>query len=443
VFPVDARRVRVEDVDLAKTLQETSAEFVDDRPDVEIGPVERLRGDASQAIVSLGMPPLEGRTRFRRATKRFLASVQLRRRADRARREVRRLGYDEAVVVGWDLEHVMRVPGATSARRRMVERLPMRAIVVGRQGPGAPTVLDASLEGARTAATSVLHGNSPVVRAMGLIVVGESEVLRVAMGHASRHLGDQRRALEELQAAGPAPEVARRVPWIVAHGRAGFGSWSLETRVPGTPTSAMPTGRLLADCVEFLVTLHGAAAPARADAQSLVRDAEIIATACNSPRKQEVREVAKRLEHELTDLPRGFGHGDFWGGNLLADGERLAGVVDWTSAAPGRLPLLDLLHLHVSARRWATNGHLGPALVDDFLPWARGGGGGEDVREYCSRLGLELTSRKLEALVVAYWLDRVAYELTAFRDRATPSWVDTNVTAVLDAVLSNGYGGAH
>ena len=316
----------------------------------------------------------------------------------------------------------------------------MRAIVLGRRRQDAPTVLDASLEGARATAESALQDNSPVVRAMGLIVVGEAEVLRVAMGHASQQLVDQRRALEALQAAGPPPEVARRVPWPVAHGRAGLGSWSLEIRVPGSPTSAMPTGRLLADCVEFLVALHGAAAPAGADGQSLVRDAEIFATVCSSPRKREVRALAKHLEHELADLPRGFGHGDFWGGNLLAESERLVGVVDWAAAAPSRLPLLDLLHLHVSAKRWATNGPLGPALIDDFLPWSRSGGGGDDVREYCLRLGLELMDRKLEALVIAYWLDRVAYELTMFRDRATSSWVDTNVTAVLDAVLSHGYG---
>jgi aminoglycoside phosphotransferase (APT) family kinase protein len=445
VFPVDARRVRVEDSDLATTLVDSGAELVDDRPDVEIGPVERLRGDATQAIVSLGMPLLAGKFRFLRAGKRLLASLQLRRRAGRARREVRRLGYAEALVIGWDLEHALRVPGHVASKRlRMVERVPMQAIVLGRQRQDAPTVLDASLAGARASAESTLRAKSPVVRAVGLIVVGEAEVLRVAMGPAGLQLDDQRRALEALRAAGPPPEVAERVPWPVAHGRAGLGSWSLETRVPGTATSAMPAGPLLADCVEFLVALHGAAAPAGGDGQSLARDAEIFETVSSSPRTRELRSLAERLERELADLPRGFGHGDFWGGNLLSDGERLVGVVDWAAAGPGRLPLLDLLHLHVSAKRWLTNSQLGPVLIEDFLPWARnGGGGGDDLREYCRRLGLELTTRELEALVVAYWLDHVAYELRTYSDRTRSSWVDANVTAVLDAVLSGGYGVAH
>jgi hypothetical protein len=439
VFPVDARRVRVQDRDLAATLGEAGAEFVDEEPDVEIGPARQLRGDASQAISSLGTAPLDGRSRVRRAARRLFASLRLRGRARRVRQEVQRLGYTEALVIGWDIEHVLRLPGRPAAGRlRVVERLPMRAIVLGKRPHSGPTVLEAALEGVRNSAEIPLQDESPVVRALGLIVVGDSDVLRVAIGPASQQLHDQRAALETLRAAGPPPEVASRVPWPVAHGTAGLGHWSLERRVAGTGSSTAPTGRLLADCVEFLVALHRTA-DGTAGGQSLVRDAEVVGTACSS-RTRELGSLAERVELELADLRRGFGHGDFWGGNLLTDGERLVGVVDWAAAGPRRLPLMDLLHLHVSARRWLTNGHLGPALIEEFLPWARKGGEGDDLDEYVHRLDLALTSKKLEALVVAYWLDRVANELRTFSDRARSSWVDQNVGAVLDAVLAGGYG---
>jgi aminoglycoside phosphotransferase (APT) family kinase protein len=321
---------------------------------------------------------------------------------------------------------------------RIVERLPLRAIVLGRRRPSGPTVFEAALEGARTAAEIPLLDEPPVVRAALLLAIGQEEVLRVAIGPASHQLHDQRTALEALRAAKPPRAVAKRVPWPVAHGQAGLGNWSLEKRVAGTGTSTAPTGQLLADCVEFLVALHRAAAGG-GGGQSLARDAETVANACKS-RASEVRWLAKQVERELTEVQRGFGHGDFWGGNLLRDGARLTGVVDWTTAGPNRLPLMDLLHLHVSSKRWLTNGHLGPVLTNETLPWAREGGRSDDVRDYCRRIDLELTSKQVEALVVAYWLDRIGYELRTFTDRTRPSWVEQNVDAVLDTVLSGGYG---
>jgi Phosphotransferase enzyme family len=316
----------------------------------------------------------------------------------------------------------------------------MRAIVLGNRPHRGPTVLEAAVQDARDWTEIPLHDEPPVVRAVGLLVVGESEVLRVAIGPASEQLHHQRAALEALRAARPPPEVARRVPWPVAHGKAGLGHWSLERRVAGTASSTAPTGQLLADCVEFMVALHQT--DGASGGQSPVRDAEIVATSCNS-RTRELCSLAERVELELADLRRGFGHGEFWGGNLLTDGGKLVGVVDWAAAGPRRLPLMDLLHLRVSAKRWQTNGHLGPTLIEEFLPWARRGGDGDDLDEYVQRLELELTSKKLEALVVAYWLDRVAYELRTFNDRARSLWVDQNVGAVLDAILAGGYGVDH
>jgi hypothetical protein len=108
-------------------------------------------------------------------------------------------------------------------------------------------------------------------------------------------------------------------------------------------------------------------------------------------------------------------------------------VIDWDSAAPGRLPLLDLLHLTLSARREKTREYLGVALVRHQLPWAQAGGD-EVVDSYCRRLGIDVDGRILKGLVFAYWLEHVAYELDSSRDRARrPVWMRNNVGVVLDA----------
>jgi aminoglycoside phosphotransferase (APT) family kinase protein len=121
-------------------------------------------------------------------------------------------------------------------------------------------------------------------------------------------------------------------------------------------------------------------------------------------------------------------HGDFWRGNLLAENGRLSGVVDWSAAGTGRLPLLDLLNLLASAREPK---HFGRALVEYLLPWARTGGD-ELSRAYFERLGLEVGPEGLEALVVAYWLERSARELDSYGDRARrPIWLLENIELVV------------
>ena len=104
--------------------------------------------------------------------------------------------------------------------------------------------------------------------------------------------------------------------------------------------------------------------------------------------------------------------------------------MDWAAAGTDRLPLVDLIHLRVSEQRWATNEPLGRPLVEEMLPWAEGGGD-EQARAYCRRLGFEPEPKRLEALVIAYWFDRVAHELEAYSDRYEEQWLRSNVEPVL------------
>jgi hypothetical protein len=177
------------------------------------------------------------------------------------------------------------------------------------------------------------------------------------------------------------------------------------------------------------VALHSAGDGAKPQG-SLLQAAAVIASVCNPEDRRELLAVAERLETGLSDLPRGFGHGDFWSGNLITDGGRLVGVVDWAAAGTDRLPLVDLIHLRVSEHRWVTNESLGRPLVEEMLPWARRGGD-ERARSYCHQLGFEPKPERLEALVIAYWFDRVAHELEAYSDRHEPRWLALNIEPVL------------
>lgn len=434
VLPADAQRVRVSEVELAATLSGAGLELVEEDPDVEIASPQRLRGDARCAIVSVGLRFRGERSRFVRARRRLLGSLQVRRSARRARREMLRRGYASAEVISWDLEHPVRLGALQSRRRalRAAELLPLGAVVVGRRSAQAPTVLEAAVAGAEPAISGPLRANRALVRATGLIVIGEREVLRISIGTARRHLDHQRTVLGLLSAARPPDSVAARVPWPVAHGTAGVADWSLERRLQGAEPSPPLDHHLLAECSEFLVALHKAG-DGRKTQGSLLEAAGVIVSVCDPERGRELLAVAERLETALVDLPRGFGHGDFWSGNLLTEGERLVGVVDWAAAGSDRLPLLDLIHLRLSEHRWATNESLGRPLVEEMLPWARRGGD-KHASSYCQQLGFEPKPERLEALVIAYWFDRVAHELEAYSDRREPRWVSLNVEPVLRAL---------
>jgi hypothetical protein len=73
----------------------------------------------------------------------------------------------------------------------------------------------------------------------------------------------------------------------------------------------------------------------------------------------------------------------------------------------------------------------GRAIVERLFTSASAGGS-DLVREYSERLDIATSPALLVDLVLAYWLERVAY-LTGFIDRRESSWLDPNVRLVLDA----------
>ncbi len=435
VLPAHARRFRVADPALAEVLGDAGAELIDVEPDVEIAGVGQLRGDAPVSIAVLGRPGSGERSFAVRAARRLVSSVRVRLAARYARRAVHRLGYSTVLVFTWDQQQRLRNQATrrrTRSRVPLREYFPRRALIVGQRTPRGGSLLDAVLADANDLARVSLQADAPSIRTGVLIADAEQGILRVALGSGSRQIRNQRAALTALRASGAPELVADRVPWVLASGRCGLADWSLERRLRGSPATPSVTGRLLVDCVDFLVALHSARS-AETPRSTLLEQVEIIVPAARREEARVLQALAEQLEATLADVPRGFVHGDFFHGNLLTEDGRLVGVIDWDAAGPGRLPLIDLLHLRhathaVAERDW------GPRLVDELLPWAVAGG--DDIAQgYCERLGFSLDRRQLEAVVLAYWLDRLSSQLRSHAHRlAEPVWLARNISLVLSAV---------
>lgn len=406
-------------------LADAGAELVESGADVDIAPASELRGEAELAVVSFTARPHDSTHLAVRVGRRLVSAAEVRVRALRARTVVRRRGYSRTDVVFWDVRQQFRAQGARAARRKPVEYLPQRALVIGRRAPRASTLLDASV----SAADSKLLG-APSIRSGLVAAMTDKGLIRIAVGPSRRQLEGQSRALELLRATGPEAPVAERAPWVLASGKSGLAEWSLERRLAGSRPTTL-TDRLRAQCLDFLVALHAAGGSDTALLPS--KDAENIAV-FRPERRAALTAVGSRLDAALAGVPRGFGHGDFFLGNLLTEGDHLSGVVDWDAGGPGRLPLLDLIHLQHLAQYSLADEDWGPSLVRHLFPWAQSGGD-EAARTYCGRIGLEPRSGLLENLAAAYWLDRTAYTLRTHRQRRTePRWLARNVDHVLEAV---------
>ncbi len=425
MLPADASRFRALDEGLAAVLADAGAELVEFGADVDIAPASELRGEADLAVVSFAARPHDSTHLAVRVGRRLASAAEVRVRARRARTVVRRRGYSRTEVVFWDVRQQFRAPGSRAGRRKPVEYLPQRALVIGRRPPLASTLLDASL----SAADAKLLG-PPSIRSGLVAAMTDKGLIRIAVGPSRRQLDGQSRALELLQAIDPEPPVAERAPWLLASGKSGLAEWSLERRLAGSRPTTL-TDPLRAQCLDFLVALHTAGGSGAALRPS--EDAESIAV-FRPERGVALAAVGSRLDSALADVPRGFGHGDFFLGNLLAEGDHLTGVVDWDAGGPGRLPLLDLIHLQHLAQYSLADEDWGPSLVRHLFPWAQSGGD-EVARTYSSRIGLEVTPGLLQSLAAAYWLDRTAYTLRTHRQRRTePRWLARNVDHVLEAV---------
>jgi hypothetical protein len=313
----------------------------------------------------------------------------------------------------------------------IAERLPQRAIAVGRRGEARTTALEAALAEAGRAAGEELRPDWVSIRVGTVVVAAGPAVLRVAVGAARSQILAQIAALEPLGRADAPAAVADRLPTLIAHGRAGLADWSLERRLPGARPHPPLADELLDECFEFLVGLRTAGGSGTARTFSELVD--VLASVARPETEAVLRALADELERTLAGVERGFAHGDFFAGNLLAEDGHLTAVLDWDAGGPGRVPALDLLHLQLTQERYGRDDQWGRAVVERLLPSARTGGK-PLLQRYCAELGIVTEPRLLEALVFAYWLEYAAYQLRTHLDRRSqPLWIEGNVELVARA----------
>ncbi len=428
ILPDDATRFRVADGAIATTLAHAGAELVDRDPDVELGPPERMRGDADVCIVPLGGAKLDIEWKVQRAARRVGVSAGARLGAVRARRRLARRGYGHATLMIWDVGQPLRRPGTAVSANGLVGRLPQLAAVAAARAPLGPTALDAVIAEAQRESGVELGKGPPTVREGLLVMPAETAFLRLAIGPARLQLEGQFQILTRLQGAALPAFVLDRIPWPLGRGRRNLVDWSVERRLPGSTPRPQLEPDVIEDCVAFLVDLHSSTrTPAPASPNGIVSDAEIVAGACRPAEAQLIARLADRAERRLRDLPRGYGHGDFFRGNLLVADGRLVGVVDWDTATPDSLPYLDLFHLRVFSEQRPADHQWGAVVTEYLLPLAKRGGD-RVMRDYGRRIGIDPSPAELEALVVAYWLDRLAYQLGTVADRLVRErWLKENV----------------
>ena len=416
---------------IAATLADAGAELVDEDPDVEIAPASALRGDAPSVVVPLARPLPEGGSRWGRGTRRLTASIVVRAKATAELVRVRRLGYPRAQLIAWEAQSILRLDrfGGPRPQLTIIEKLPVGALVLGHRHPPEPTVLDAAFAAAGVEPEAVAGRRAPTVRSGALVAFAKDSVLRTAIGAGAADIDAQCAALAALGDPDLDPVIKGRIPRTIDEGWVGLARWSLERRVSGVRVDNRFTPQLLDDCVDFLVHLFTATNHGPKTV-TLAERAEQVASAATPEGAQVARELAQRIETELRDVAVGFGHGDFWAGNLLAQDGRLAGVVDWEGAGMGRLPVVDLLHLQMSSAALRSRRPHGRIVIENLEQV------GDDplVRTYCERLGLDLTTEQLRMLVAAYWLDYTGDQLVRSIDPvARPEWVRENVHGALES----------
>jgi hypothetical protein len=416
-LPASARRFRVQDELYRETLIDAGAEIVEDTPDVEIGPLGRIGRDAPFVAVPLGSPVRDGAAGWQRRARRIVSNFSLRQQASSAVRTLETHGY-EGCFSTWDVRSVVN---PRLRVRLLLSSMDRHALALGWRMPRGPTLLDAA-----QADSGFSFPSAPVIGGV-TISVGDQGVIRVAVGPARHQIHRQIAALETLHRSGLPSAIASRSPQMLRQGTSGLAHWSVERRLSGSPVSVPLSSGLLEECVDYLVSLF---AVQEGGARSSLADHAVVLSAVRPSQSACVTRLAVDADSVLAALPRGFAHGDFWAGNLLHEHGHLSGVVDWESAGAGRLPLLDLFHLLVTSERALAPEEWGSAVLGKFMPFVRSAPSPLTAR-YLQALGLTVTSRELEALLVAYWLEHTAGQLSQYEAIAQDeAWLANNVDAV-------------
>ena len=399
----------------------------------------RLASGARIALLVSGRPPVALEraplmVRVLRRARIVVASVRVRRKLAAAERRLCGQGRSCRRLLIGD-----RNDGYELGIDRAGVRLPVQAVLVLSNG-GKPTLLDRSLatageligEPLEVAHCRVLAGGTLMAELAGRSGAGEGRWFLRFHDEAPATA-----AFELLLASDLPPEVRDRLVSPLATGTDGGLGWSVEEKVAGIHPGALDS-ELWRESAAFLTALAGVPGTDALDApgSSLAPDVTVLAPHLGERERARLGRIASVAGRRLEPVPRRWGHGDFHPGNLIVREGQLVKVLDWDAASPQALPGLDLLHLIATTdpvMRRLPHG----ARCSGPLPALVLGTGGRELRAWLEVEGVRTDPETLRALVVAYWLGRVARDLRTFPDRAgRGEWLELNVRRPVDALAA-------
>ena len=320
---------------------------------------------------------------------------------------------------------VHRLPAARlGGARRTAVRSAIRAgaIVELAVDPGTDRILDACLAaaGVRPSSQPLAFGSGGtlLVRVAGDMGPG---LLRVARSGSPGDPAGLHLTLGWLAASGVA-----MAPRPLGGGTAGAASWTLESLLAGRRPARLDAD-LAGDVARTLAAFPRGDGPPTALAEDLAGVAERL------PRQRNrIASLATRVAADVATLPAILRHGDLWTGNLLVEGGRLTGFVDWDAAHRAGIPGSDLVQVVAVDLRARRGQSLGAAYL--ARPWDS-----TEFRtaaaEYWPAAGIEPTPRAIELAGLGWWAAEVHGTLRRAPARATDErWLAANVQPVLAAL---------
>jgi aminoglycoside phosphotransferase (APT) family kinase protein len=262
---------------------------------------------------------------------------------------------------------------------------------------------------------------------------------------AAEGLRRQAGVLDQLWTNPRLPGLRLLLPYCAAQGEVEGRYYCVEGALGGVPASGMMLRRtrraaLLASASRVIRDLHqrtrertllDRAAVAEWVDVPLRRLQEFAAT---HPRRGRFVDTIGRLREELVAALVGrtvhtsWIHGDYWPGNVLAtspDG-KVTGIVDWDRSTPRQLPLHDLLHLHVLARRLARGDELGQIVVQALRH-----GIDRTLDVPAEEAADWLDGIPARPALLLYWLRHILLFIDSEGDHDDPRWIRGNIERVL------------
>jgi hypothetical protein len=253
---------------------------------------------------------------------------------------------------------------------------------------------------------------------------GTAVELRVAK---DGHTKDPRRGRAALLALAAA-EIPL-VPRPVAEGLTAGARWTTETVAAGSHAR-----RLTPALLDDITALSARLPDGPEDADAIVDQLAVVAAAF-AGHGAALAAIGAAAREWTGPVRRVLLHGDLWLNNLLVEGGRLSGLIDWDTWHPGGLPGADLLGLVMAEERTRSRRDFGQLLIEDH--WRS-----PDVlgilEPYFRERGIPFPDRAgLVAVAIAWWASRITGSLErSIAPGNDPAWVRRNVDAPIERLLA-------